>query len=306
MNIEKIPRFIKKICLLLSLGKPITLFKVTSSKDIFQLKTEKGNFAVKRLSKKNFENPRQGERIAIAFAGYGFPAITALSDGKKILVSFGHQEYVVYPWCEGYVLESNYITLKQAYKVGQLLGQMHEINLQLPDIKGASWHDFIAPDWEALIKQSDLAKQLQNTIDKLNIWTQQYHEANAQLKQTYVISHGDLTPANIVWKTASDPWIIDWESAGWIHPHLELLGVALNWANIGSASINLNNFQAVINGYQSLLGKIEIHQTIAAASLGSWLKWIVFNIKDTQLDKKSRLIEIERTISAINQIDNFF
>lgn len=303
MSLKKIPSFINEICNLLSLGKPINIFKATYSKDIFQLRTEKGNFAVKRLSKKNFENPLQGERIATAFANYEFPAITALSSNKKIIFSFCHKQYLVYSWCEGHVFESSCITIEQAYKVGQLLGRMHEINLQLPNIKCASWYDFIAPDWEALINQSDLAKQLQHDIKQLNSWTQQYHDSHAKLEHNDVISHGDLTPTNVVWKTANDPWIIDWESAGWIQPHIELFGVALNWANIGSSSINTANFQAVINGYQSILDKIEINQTIITASLGSWLKWIVFNLKYTQHDKELRLIEIERTITAIKQIN---
>src|SRR5690606_10062787 len=95
--------------------------------------------------------------------------------------------------------------------------------------------------------------------------------------ETLRISHRDLYPSNVIWQDEIHPTIIDWELSGYIHPIIELIGVAQNWGGVNSGNIQRPIYDAVLRGYGH---SIHCPESTSAwkpyiiASLGSWLQWI--------------------------------
>lgn len=56
------------------------------------------------------------------------------------------------------------------------------------------------------------------------------------------MSHRDLDQKNVLWNTDNHPHLIDWESAGWTNPMVELVTMALNWGGIVSGQIDRDAF----------------------------------------------------------------
>ncbi len=93
-----------------------------------------------------------------------------------------------------------------------------------------------------------------------------------------MLSHGDLLPQNVIWGTESHPILIDWNNAGWINQDIDLFNTAINWAGIESGIFNRLLYDYFIEIYlRESPRKIQINQDLIAASLGSWLNWLVFN-----------------------------
>lgn len=245
------------------MGDPVLVYGQT----VWCLRTTQGVFAIKCV-RSSYPSCAllQGEQIAAVVADRGIAAVAALSGAAGIIFTDVDQRYLVFPWCEGKVLSAPAVPSAQAYQIGELLGRLHLLNLQLPNVAPAYWQDFAEPVWQAETVSPELIK-----------WSQQYRQAYAELSKERVISHGDLSQRNIIWRTSNDPWLVDWEAAGWVHPQVELLGVALNCAGVTDANLQKNIVMEVLRGYRDAGCDIRLDETVLYAGLGSWLKWILFN-----------------------------
>lgn len=215
---------------------------------------------------KKWQNFAQGQRIAQALQVHGIPAVTAISyqldENKK---------FAVYPWIEGTVLSSAAASAEQAFQIGALLARIHQINLQLPDIKPVVWQDALA--------------------------NKEFYS-----KGEWVVSHGDLIQGNVIW-TEKDFYIIDWDSAGLIHPQIELLGVALNWSGVNVGDSKPDIFSAVLEGYRSKGGVVAIDKKIFYTSLNSWVAWLEYNIEQAALGIDVSE-EIKNTIKTLERLQS--
>lgn len=296
---------LQTICQTFQLGKLLGDPVVIETNRLWHITTERGEFVVKQWQDhKKPAHIEQGEQIAECLAKVGIPVVTAISK----FLNLGDVKFAVYPWCEGAVISPQEVSVPNAQLMGALLARIHNINLQLPNIKLAIWQNFQMPNWQVLIAQADQKKlawvsALTEAFPALQNWSEQYIQASAALNLSPVISHGDIRPANVVWVDATNPWIIDWECAGYIIPAIELFGLALNWGGIEAGELNLETFMATLQGYQSKIKQpCVIDEKIMHASLGSWLAWLEFTMR---MSIAGEITAIAETINALKVLQNF-
>ena len=73
-------------------------------------------------------------------------------------------------------------------------------------------------------------------------------ESQVKLAGYQVISHRDLDPKNVMWKE-KNPYIIDWEAAGYVNPYQELVEVLNYWIVDAEGTYDYGMFQALIKAY---------------------------------------------------------
>ncbi|MBX3708737.1 MAG: phosphotransferase [Gammaproteobacteria bacterium] len=60
-----------------------------------------------------------------------------------------------------------------------------------------------------------------------------YLAAVPLLLEDTIVSHGDLDQLNVLWDTAGQPILIDWESVRKINPTREIIPTSLSWSGMG-------------------------------------------------------------------------
>lgn len=167
---------------------------------------------------------------------------------------------------------------QQMRRLGALLAYIH--TLRLPKERGMAFPPI------KLSNHGNL-KDFANIISTCN--EHRLHKFN-----DWIISHRDVHSANVVWKTQTIPTLIDWASAGLIHPFVELIGLAVNGAGIARGEFDEAGYIAVIRGYCNQAGTLPADdETLWLMCLHSWLLWLVHN------DEMSNTVEMNKTISSI-------
>lgn len=291
------------ICDFFKLGMLVEEPQFINSKKLWCLKTTKGCFALKKLSAKNlYQNPPQGERIAKAFSKSNLPVVCALSFKNQFILQVYEKYFMVFPWMEGQAL--NILSILHCYSVGKVLGKIHKTNLKLNNVNAATWYEFNEPDWCSLLM--NIPYDLDVTLDELKKWSHQCKNALVCLSKEKVISHGDLSQNNIIWLSLEKPMLIDWEAAGWLHPQVELFGVAINCSDFISNSFNHQKFMAVIEGYFSVTSQVAIDEYVLYGGLGSWLSWLNFNLIQQSFGDQTVKLKVQNTVRIIRQLIDLF
>ncbi|KTD18217.1 putative aminoglycoside phosphotransferase [Legionella jordanis] len=188
---------------------------------------------------------------------------------------------LVIPYCEGEVLAK--LNGQQAFKLGYLLAQLHALNL--PPLKESKAFPKIhlpkgksVPMW--------VLKMMEQCNSKL-----QFEE------NCWVVSHRDMHLNNIIWQDSNTPHLIDWESAGLIHPFVELIGLASNASGLAQCQFDADLFRSTLEGYGSLNQRLPPAQMpLWELSAYSWLLWYVFVLEEGQFN------EAERTLQSLDFI----
>ncbi|CDZ75839.1 Phosphotransferase enzyme family protein [Legionella massiliensis] len=178
----------------------------------------------------------------------------------RVILNVGLVGAMIKPYCEGQIVHS--FSLDQAHILGHTLAELHLLKISkkgaqpLPLINLGSTHKL--PSW--------LAELLQ----RCNLYCQ-------YTKDSWVFSHRDIHAANIIWPDARTPHIIDWESAGLIHPAIELIGLALNCAGLARCRFEKELLLATLEGYQKKAGSLpEIDEQHWDLVFHTWLLWYAF------------------------------
>lgn len=167
---------------------------------------------------------------------------------------------LILPFCEGKVLET--VDSKQAYILGNKLARLHLLNF--PVQCAENFPTVILP------KEMNCTPWLRELINHCNSY--RYYEANK-----WVISHRDIHVNNIIWRDSETPHLIDWDSAGYIHPFVELIGLAVNCAGMANSVFAIEQFQAALLGYAECAGNLpEMDAILWEQTLHSWLLWLAY------------------------------
>ncbi|WP_019215254.1 phosphotransferase enzyme family protein [Legionella tunisiensis] len=186
------------------------------------------------------------------------------TEATHVLLTVDGHFALILPYCEGNVLET--VDCKQAYILGNKLAQLH--SLQVP-IQGAESFPAIRPLSE-FAAEGHYAPWLRKLIDHCN----RYRDYEAK---HWVVSHRDIHMTNIIWRDSETPHVIDWESAGYIHPAIELVGLAVNCAGMAHATFATEQFQATLLGYAECAGNLpKMGAILWAQTLHSWLLWLTY------------------------------
>lgn len=282
---------------------------------IWRLTTTRGSFAAKQLNPAIMRKPgiqqeyRVSESIARAMAEHDIPAIAALHSANGPLQEIDDQFLLVYPWIDGETLSSASVEPQRATQMGAILAHMHALSLDLPEVAPLEWKHFHSDDWDILTFQaSELglpwAYTVRAALPMLLQWTQRYQDAGEKLMQRLVVSHRDLDQKNVIWQTATDPKIIDWEAVGLINPTMELAGVALSWSGLATGAPGKEIFRTLIDAYVQAGGTIQDTGLDALHGLlGTWLGWLLFNMRrslgESIASEDERQLGMRETVSTL-------
>lgn len=285
---------------------------------MFKVKTEINIYAVKWLNpavmQRNgvMKNMINSERIANVFSNY-LPVVAALNIDNHIVLHSNNKYYMIFGWTEGNSIYPPLISKKHCYAIGSLLGRMHHLDITVPGVKKDN-SESILYDWNGFMVKGEEQKAYwidtyAGIIDKLLHWNNLNNEANRRLSEDMVISHRDLDPKNVMWYE-DKPYFIDWEAAGYINPHQELLEVLNYWANDGSGELDRENFNTLLNAYKEHMIITEVDwDCVLNCGYGGMLGWLEYNLKRAlgieSIDKEERALGAVQVIGTIKELERY-
>ncbi|QSX04751.1 phosphotransferase [Sedimentibacter sp. zth1] len=284
---------------------------------MYQIITKHKKYAVKELNPSVMqrngvkEHIVNSERIAKALDKI-VPVITAMQFNDNPLLMLDGQYYMIFEWVDGMSIFPPHISSENCIKMGTLLGKMHTANIIIPGMhKEKNETEIYEWDKYLLLGQEISAEwvhELSEMIDKLKKWNKEFNEACNLLSGYLVLSHRDLDPKNVMWKD-NNPYIIDWESAGYVNPYQELLEMLNYWANKGNGELDKDKFDALYNAYITIAGSCQVNwEMVLASGFGGMLGWLNYSFKrslgieSTSLEEKELGTEqVFGTMKALRQ-----
>jgi thiamine kinase-like enzyme len=314
-----------RLCNNLNLGhitKPPTPLTGGLMHRMYQCVTAKGKYAIKALNPSVMQRPNakintiQSELIA-HIASRTIPALPAKLFHNTAIQSFDGQYYLVYDFVEGCSLRSKDINMKQCEHMGSLLAQIHNIDFSELELIDDYSSEMIDIEWDLYLekgmeKNEIWVKPLEQEITNLYKWTGNVKSASLLLAKGTVISHGDLEPKNVIWSDQGAV-IIDWESAGFIHPMFDLLETALYWGRSDSTIVDKDKFTSFLEGYQKISGKLNFNwESVIDKGFQGKLWWLEYSLKrslridctDSQEEHLGRE-QVLGTLDEIKKYDSF-
>lgn len=198
--------------------------------------------------------------------------------GGQAVVPYFKDWHLLFPLVKG-------VDVKQwqplhAFELGTLLALMH--SLPLPTKR--------AGVFPKLCGSGHFPASIQQDIDRCN-------EAFLHRQDEFVVSHRDFHVENIMWGMDNKPILIDWESAGFIHPFVDLIGLAVNAASINQLRFNGELFKSALSGYRTTQGSLPASDRLLwQQCLHSWLLWLSHNHRINHEN------EVENTLKIIKYL----
>ncbi len=276
---------------------------------------ESGMYAVKTLNPQIMKRPEAyrnmvlSEKIAVKMKNV-VPAIAAMEFQGKQVLSVGDGHYMVFPWQDGSSMYPPDITEYHCEKMGDVLGRMHRASVQVEELKkecpvvvDLGWNAFLSGK-----KNESCSFALREAMPQLEVWLSNANKAAKRLSMHQVISHRDLDPKNVLWQ-GTEPFLIDWEAAGYINPFQELTENLYYWADDGNGGLLKSHFYAFLNAYERHVSlKDAPWPDVFHACFMAPLEWLHYNLRrasgmegesERQLGKEQMVI----TLQTLNQLE---
>lgn len=286
----------------------------------FDVVTSEGHYFIKALNPQIMLRPTAmrnhlfADEVSIITVNAGLSASAVKKIQGKTIHSFDGQYYQVFEWLDGLSYTHRAENLVECYKIGVVLGQLHQIDFCSLNSSGMMVEEHRRTDWEGILKKADepaLIKRLED-IDIDYIASAELEAIEAlKLLEHMVVSHRDLDPKNVMWDKDRDPIVIDWEAAGYVNPTFEMIEVAIYWAESDDGSINPEAFLEVIKGYQSLceINVEEITHVWSAVNINK-IGWIEYNLKrsvgvetNSEEEREVGYQQVTDTINLMKKLD---
>lgn len=254
---------------------------------MYAAETERGRYAVKALNpavmkrEKALGNTIRSEKIARELSRE-VPAVTAIwKDGQAVRALEGRY-YMVFPWQEGKSIFPGEITPAHCERIGGILGTIHRANVQIDGLTCGDT-DLFDPDWESVLRLAQRQKPpwlrlFTARYEKIRGWTERYEAAAERLSGEQVLSHRDLDPKNVLWE-GTEPFLIDWEAAGYVNPDRELAEVINYWVCDKRGRPDRAKFRALLTAYQARRPLLDTDWPAALDSGYGMLDWLLYNMK---------------------------
>ncbi len=225
-------------------------------------------------------------------------SLTAFKIGESFTITNNGKSYLIFPWCKG--LNNYEINNNHCQAIAKLLVHIHTLKPIKLDLKPIPLENFQTNNWQDKLNCFLEVVEIKKLIN-LAIKCQKIRIA---CNETRSLSHRDINLENILWLSDCDAILIDWESAGFIVPVVELLGVATNLGGIASGKLDLTLVKSTIDTYKYNLNsnKLKMTQDLYIQSYASWFHWLDYCLSDysNELDQKR---EIEVTLQAIKLLE---
>lgn len=256
---------------------------------MFALQTTTGKYAVKALNPQVIARPEalqnyiNSEKIASIMVG-NINAISAKSYNKKVLQELDGQFYLVFDWCDGKNIFGDNISALNCRKIGQILAIIHNTDFTELGLVDNYTYDEPVPDWTIYLRKGTAAnapwvQDVRDNIEKLYDYSHLVCSAAKVLSKYTVISHGDLEPKNVLWKD-KEPYIIDWEAAGFGNPYHDLVETAVYWSKDNKDKLVKDKFLAFIQGYKEIIPNLQSDwDTVLDKGFSGLLGWLEYSLK---------------------------
>ena len=285
---------------------------------MYKVTTDQGQYAVKVLNpeimqrSRAFNNFIVSEKIARTAKKNGFPAITAINVNGNVIHNIEGQYYLMFPWWDGIPITPQSITSFHCEIIGKMLAHLHTIDFSSLDVANDLTNTIHDIDWgkyadQAEEKQLEWADLLKNNINNLCKWSEWVNSWSSYIAEKMVISHRDFDSKNIIWNQ-NQAYVIDWESAGFINPLLELIETACNWAGYNELNMDKEKFLSVIKSYvtsKNISENINWQAILESNFLGK-IEWLEYNIRrSVQLkctDNEEQILGTQETVKTITRV----
>lgn len=199
------------------------------------------------------------------------------------IVQFKGDSYLVFDWLEGESIYPPNITEDNCYKIGEILGKIHKSEIMNHNLENKpkiipmyEWDKYLNLGIESNAKWVDDVKKI---IVSLKIWNEELIQSNDELREISVISHRDFNPKNVIWKD-EQPFLIDWEAAGFVNPYQELLEMLNYWADDGGGQLIKENFEALYKAYKTYDNCKNVNwKKVITCGYSGMLGWLDYSFK---------------------------
>ncbi len=277
---------------------------------------ESGTYAVKTLNPHIMKRPEAcrnmviSEKIAAKMKSV-IPAVGALSFQGQQLLCNENAYYMVFPWQEGGSIYPPCITPSHCERMGDVLGRIHAADVQVDGLNKECPKDMTL-DWDMPLSKMDdilLEAECRKSIPQLETWLQNARRTVRRLSVHQVISHRDLDPKNVLWQ-GDEPWLIDWEAAGYINPYQELMENLYYWADDGCGGLKESRFHAFLNAYEKHVSlKDAPWPDVFHACFMAPLEWLHYNLRracglEGAGEKAMGREQVGLTLKALHQLED--
>lgn len=284
---------------------------------MYRLETDQGIFAVKALNPEilqrsaALDNFVASEKIVNLAKYQGMPAVPARIINGTAIHTLGGQNYLVFPWIEGMSLRPEEITPAHCKKIGKVLAKLHNMDFSSVELGNMDDNTLRPVDWQKYLDmgveyEAEWTSLLAQNIENLYKWCELVNPASDYIRADMLISHRDLDAKNVLWH-AGEPIVIDWESAGFINPMVELAETALNWGGYNEMSLEKDKFMVLIAGYKTHRSVIKTDwQKVLENNFSGKMEWLEYNLLRSldmrTADSAERQLGTEEVLKTIPRI----
>lgn len=287
---------------------------------MYKIITTKGVYAVKALNPVIMSRPNILQSYIITdtisnIASKYVPALSAKMINGESIHCMDDQYFMIFDWLDGASLRTEEIMIEHSNKIAVILADIHRINFQDQIELPKEENQGTLIEWNIYIKEMDdscnqLIHSLEEYKQDLYSWDEKAIFALEELQDNKVVSHRDLDSKNVMWSNEA-PILIDWESAGFIHPLQDLIETALYWSDKEDGTTDKERFLSFIDTYKEKQGEIRTNwRTILEVGYRGKLEWLEYNIKRALgiecSDEKEQLLgeeQVELTLLALKKYE---
>ena len=282
---------IEKLCQSYRLGKVKSEPEMVTGglmHKMYHVRTDEGEFAVKLLNPDVMKRPEalrnmiNSEIVSNALKDV-VPLVAAKCFDGKYIIELDGSFYVIFDWIEGKSIFVPDISEYHCAQVGRILGKIHATDIKVDSIEKS--HDIRGEyDWKMLLEKAkqcnaECYSVLQENLADIMQWDNHVVSGLPEVSQDQVIGHRDLDPKNIMWKN-DEPYIIDWEAAGYVNPFQELIEVLNYWISDETGKYNKAKFDALMQAYTENMDIGNVNwDAVMACSFDGMLGWLEYSIK---------------------------
>ncbi|MEX2245311.1 MAG: phosphotransferase [Dehalococcoidia bacterium] len=288
---------LRAACAAFGLGEPADCQPVPGglSHRMWQLRTDRGIFAVKQLNR-DFANDEwwvawyeRAFRIEMACfeAGVPLPRPIPTAAGRALAEIAGADDHPLTlranEWVEGVPGMSCPTTPEIASQVGEILATIHGLQLPVESDTRLVLKTFGPAHWTSLRERLARAgwehAGLLDVCQPAVVEAEQLVEAATARAAAPLMSHRDADQKNVLLQD-SRVFLLDWDAAGPVHPRQEVAKEALNWSGAHRGDPRPELVAAMFEGYRRAGGVFDHPSPDDFAEYFCvLLGWLEFNLR---------------------------
>ena len=259
------------------------LLKGGSVNRVWQLTTAADSYVLKQLIQLKPDNDtlirlyRNTQAIAHVFLKLGIPAVPArIASNNDVLLVHEDAVYMLFPYVTGEIRRAHQLSVEQSVRIAICVAMMHKTTLKIPAAEAWQFR-YDESRWQALIQAApgSLSALITALMPDIQLCYQVYEDGVDAVQADMVIAHRDLHAPNMLWTSALDFQMIDWDLAGQTPAATDLLYTLFDCC-LEKRVFNANKFTAMLCAYMPERdGLTELTEAHVNAVLLNWLSWVL-------------------------------